>query len=274
MPQPRAHGPRAHGPVALADPACYRAGAVVTVSILDQLLASVTADAPLRAVERGERACAVWSRGLGLASVCPAPTPAAPAPALSVVDAAGSARSLAALSRAADPDQSVLGLAALNSLLDPAGLPLEDGRAQDLLASFADRRICMVGHFPFVERLRRQVRRLVVLELCPGEGDLPAAAAPDEIPAADVVAITGTTLVNHTLDGLLRLATGKTILLLGPSTPLHPALFDHGVDILCGSLAVDPPAVLASVREGLSFRECAGLRRVILRREALATRPR
>jgi uncharacterized protein len=246
----------------------------VTAKILDQLIASLSADAPLRAVERGERACAVWSRGLGLASICPAATtPPAPAAPLAV-DLAGSARALAARASSPDPGLAVLGLAALNSLLDPGELPLEEGRAQDLLASFADRRICMVGHFPFIERLRQQVRRLVVLELCPGEGDLPAAAAPDEIPAADVVAITGTTLVNHTLEGLLRLAAGKTVVLLGPSTPLHPLLFDHGVDVLCGSLPVDPLAVLASLREGLSFRECAGLRRVILRRENLTSQRR
>jgi uncharacterized protein (DUF4213/DUF364 family) len=124
----------------------------------------------------------------------------------------------------------------------------------------------VVGHFPFVEALRRRARHLTVLELSPREGDLPAAAAADEIPAADLVAITGTSLVNHTLDALLELARGKPVLLLGPSTPLSPLLFERGIWALCGSLAADPVAVLAWVRAGLSFRHCPGLRRVVLRR--------
>jgi uncharacterized protein (DUF4213/DUF364 family) len=39
------------------------------------------------------------------------------------------------------------------------------------------------------------------------------------------------------------------VLLVGPSTPLAPLLFAHGVDALSGSVVADPQAVLGQLRE-------------------------
>lgn len=59
-----------------------------------------------------------------------------------------------------------------------------------------------------------------------------AEAASDLIPQADVVAITGSALINHTLDRLLSLAKRQaTVPVLGPSTPLSPVLFEYGASI-------------------------------------------
>jgi uncharacterized protein (DUF4213/DUF364 family) len=44
-----------------------------------------------------------------------------------------------------------------------------------------------------------------ILEQRPGLDDLPAEAAAEVIPQADVVAITGTSLINHTLLAIPRL---------------------------------------------------------------------
>ena len=66
-----------------------------------------------------------------------------------------------------------------------------------------------------------------MLELAPQAGDLPASAAAEVIPQADVVALTSMTLLNHTFDGLLALRRPDAqVMLLGPSTPLAPLLFD------------------------------------------------
>ncbi|NOG68709.1 MAG: hypothetical protein HND41_11120 [Chlorobi bacterium] len=92
-----------------------------------------------------------------------------------------------------------------------------------------------------------------------------AAAAPRFIPQADVVAITSSTLINHTLDGLLALARPEAkVMLLGPSTPLTPVLFDFGVDLLSGVQVVDIAATLASVAASVNFRKMQGVRRVTL----------
>jgi len=95
-----------------------------------------------------------------------------------------------------------------------------------------------------------------VLEQRPSGQDLPADAAYDVIPRADVVAITGTTLINHTFEGLMALCRPRAlVLVLGPSTPLSPILFDHGVHILSGSVVEDVDSVLRAVSQGANFRQ-------------------
>jgi uncharacterized protein (DUF4213/DUF364 family) len=128
-----------------------------------------------------------------------------------------------------------------------------------------DREVTLVGHFPFADRLREGARQLTVLELYPREGDLPASAAARVIPRSDVVAVTSSTLINRTLDGLLELARGKPVILIGPSTPLAPVLLARGVTALCGSVVTDPDAAMRALSEGVGFRRLPGLRRVVVR---------
>ena len=48
-------------------------------------------------------------------------------------------------------------------------------------------------------------RKLWVIEKNPGPGDYPAESAKDLIPDADVLAITGTAITNHSIEYLLEL---------------------------------------------------------------------
>ena len=87
------------------------------------------------------------------------------------------------------------------------------------------------------------------------------------LPQAEVVAITSTTLINHTLGGLMDLiAPGAYKMMLGPSTPLSPVLFDQGFDALSGSIVVDRNQVFNCISQGANFRQVQGVRKVILRR--------
>lgn len=80
--------------------------------------------------------------------------------------------------------------------------------------------------------------------------------APEIIPQADILAITATTLVNYTFEGIFRLRKpGAKVLLLGPSTPLSPLLFEYGVDVLSGSVVEDPERILPLLRQGATFRQ-------------------
>jgi uncharacterized protein len=158
--------------------------------------------------------------------------------------------------------EASIGLAALNSLL-----PVDERRAVeinafDLLAERgAGKKIAIVGHFPQVERLRMTAAEVWVLEKRPTPGDYPAEAAPELIPQADILAITGTTLINHTLEGLLALRQPHTlVMLLGPSTPLTPVLFEYGVDLLSGTQVVDETAVLLTIQQGAAFPQVKGTR--------------
>ena len=183
------------------------------------------------------------------------------------------AATLALSAQAADPVEAAVGLATLNALLQPEPGLLADIDAADwLVAHGRERQVALVGRFPFIDELKPVVARLWVLELSPQLGEYGADQAARIIPQADVVAITSSSLINHTLDGLLALARPEAkVLLLGPSTPLTPLLFDFGVDLLAGVQVVDMEAVLAAVASPANFQKMTGVRRVSmqnLRKEA------
>jgi uncharacterized protein len=173
---------------------------------------------------------------------------------------------LAELALSPHPTQASVGVAAINALLPRHTHLWSEDNAEEVIARQGKgKRVAMVGRFPFVPRLRQRVGELLVLEQDPGPDDLPADQAPEILPKAEVVAITGMTLINHTLDGLLSLCAPETfVILLGPSTPLTPLLFDHGVDILSGAVVTAIEPVLRIVSQGGNFRQVhrAGIRLV------------
>jgi hypothetical protein len=177
-----------------------------------------------------------------------------------------SGRELAELALSPHPTQASVGVATINALLPRQTQLWSEDNAEEVIArQGVGKRVAMVGRFPFVPRLRQRVGDLVVLEQDPGPDDLPASRAPEVLPGAEVVAITGMTLINHTLEGLLRLCLpGAFVILLGPSTPLTPLLFDHGVDILSGAVVTAIEPVLRIVSQGGNFRQVhrAGIRLV------------
>ena len=179
-----------------------------------------------------------------------------------------SGRELAELALEVDhPTLASVGVAGINSLLPPPPSELwDEGNAEHVIAAHgAGKRVVIVGHFPFVPRLKSKVGELIVLDRHPREGDLPAEAAPQVIPEAEVIAITGMTLVNHTMENLLELCSPQSlIVILGPSTPLSQVLFDYGVDMLCGSIVTAIEPVVRAVGQGANFRQVhqAGVRLV------------
>ncbi|RME06155.1 MAG: hypothetical protein D6803_07255 [Anaerolineae bacterium] len=176
---------------------------------------------------------------------------------------------LAWLTDGVSPRKS-LAMAALNAALPPLPFEGEARNAVDLILQRGrERRVALVGHFPFTGRLRARISHLDVLEKRPRPGDLPAEAADRVLPRADLVVITAMTLMNHTFEGLLRLCNPEAqVMLLGPSTPLSPLLFDLGVTMLAGAQVRDIPAALRVIAEGGNFRQVrrAGVDLLIYRR--------
>lgn len=150
-----------------------------------------------------------------------------------------------------------LGLAALNAVLPPLPGGCTEENASQLLARLGRQRtVALIGHFPFVEALRPQVKTLWVLEKNPQPGDLPAERAAEILPQAQVVAITGMTLANHSLPELLsHCAPEAEILLLGPSTPLSTRLAEFGITWVGGAVVENIDPVLRGVRQGATFRQ-------------------
>jgi len=98
------------------------------------------------------------------------------------------------------------------------------------------KRVAVVGHFPLIPKIKKSAGKLWVVEKKPKEGDIGEADADNLIPRADVVAITGTTLTNHTMKHLLERCNPKAyVIALGDTAPLSTILFDYGLDAISGS---------------------------------------
>ncbi len=170
---------------------------------------------------------------------------------------AQTAAELAQLAHSSSLMEASLGMATINALLPLQPERWVDLNAEEVIARHgAGKQVALIGHFPFIPRLQEQVGTLWVLEQEPHGDDLPAQAAADILPQADVVAITGTTLINHTFEQLMALRkAGAIVLLLGPTTPLTPLLFDYGIHLLSGAVVEDIAAVLRAVSQGANFRQ-------------------
>jgi len=232
------------------------------VSITEKLLESIQNDAPVRQVLVG----AFWTAVVletdpprcGLASTLRGVTHDEGSP----VPEAGrllehSGRELAGWLRSASTLEASIGMAAFNALLKVDEAACTEVNAEDVIVERgAGQRVAIVGHFPFVERVRQTAAECWVVEMHPRPGDVPAEQADDVLPQADVVALTGTSIINHTFDGLMRLCRPDAfILLLGPSAPLSLVLFEIGVDGVSGTWVTDPERVLRSVGQGATFRQ-------------------
>ena len=239
------------------------------MGILEDLLASLDHDAPVRSILVGAHWTVVCSRHGGMAATLKDDHPHGHSP----VREAGrlhtkTARELAEYARSDNLLEASIGVAAINSLLDvDESQAVEINAVEVLIEHGGGKNVALVGHFPFIPRLRPVVGNLWVIEQRPVDGEYPAEAAADLIPQADVVAITSSALINHTMDGLLALCRPDALVMaLGPSTPLSPLLFQHGVNILSGSKVVDEPSLLRAIGQGASFQQAEGVRLLTIRR--------
>ena len=233
------------------------------MGILAEIVGTLQNDAPVREVRAGSYWVAAWSRYCGLASTLGDSTE------VDVEKLRGkSGRALAEMALSPVWREAAVGIAAINSLLEVDEGRCHELNARDLLMERgAGKKVALVGHFPFVPQLREAVGELSVLELQPRPGDLPSSEASRVIPEADIVAITGTAFISDTMEELLSYCRPDSlVVLLGPTAPLSPILFEHGVDIICGSRVTDVAAVLTQVSMNTSFREMTGLRMLAMQR--------
>src|SRR6201984_3289472 len=153
-----------------------------------------------------------------------------------------------------------VGIAAMNALADTCWRrrPHPETELRLGIDAFDATEICpgvkvvVVGAFvPFLRELKRRHQPFLVLE------QDPATLKPDELPffrpaneastvvlQADVLLITGTTLINDTLEELLHLAKpAARVTMVGPTVSLSPEAFlRRGADILGTVRIPDPDA--------------------------------
>ncbi|MBI9113101.1 DUF364 domain-containing protein [Maridesulfovibrio ferrireducens] len=111
---------------------------------------------------------------------------------------------------------------------------------------------------PYLKMLKNENRDFSILEkdiatLKPDEllHHVPEERSHEKVAEADLLIITGTTLINDTLEGLLDAAKPTAdIIVVGPTASMLPeAFFDRGVTSVGGVMATDPDRLLDVIGE-------------------------
>lgn len=227
------------------------------MKLVDDLLESVAhLDCPVRRVCLGLHWTVVESRYAGMAHTFRSDHKVEVESSGNLVGR--SALGLAARLRSWEPLEASLGLAALNSLIDPSGSPLNV--FEHILSIAQGRTITVVGRFPWNDQIAQVAAQTYFLEIDPQPGELPSYACEEVIPASDLVVITATALINKTLPRLLELAGHAVSIVLGPSTPMNDVLFRHGADVVAGVRVTNPDALISSLMQGVKeFKKLAGV---------------
>jgi len=164
-----------------------------------------------------------------------------------------------------EPLEASLGLASLNSLIEPRGEPGSVNGA--ILEAIPGRSVAVIGRFPFNGRVASGAGEAFFFETEPTGDELPPFAVEEVLPRVDVAVITATALINKSLPRLLELSRDAWSVVLGPSTPMNDVLLDHGADLLGGIRVVRPDALFSSVMQGVKkFGKIGGIEPIMLGR--------
>ncbi len=179
-----------------------------------------------------------------------------------------SAQELAYWALSDNPLEASIGMAAINSLMELDERSLTEINAAEVIAhECKDKNLVIVGHFPFAERMQTIARNCWVIEKRPFGDDFPEEASQQFIPQADVIAITGTAFINHTIEGLLALCPPLSmVMVLGPSTPMHPLLFNHGISFLSGSRVINEEVAITTIQQDAIFPQVKGVRLLTMKK--------
>jgi uncharacterized protein (DUF4213/DUF364 family) len=153
---------------------------------------------------------------------------------------------LAALWTSENIFEHTIAVAAVNAHWNRYDLVGSAVNGLDLIENRGERTV-VIGRFP---GLAERHPGIAVVEREPRPDEFPEAALPTLLPKAEFVAVTASTIVNGSLPGILALCRDAFVLMIGPSTPLSPALFDLGIDALSGFVARDIARLAEAVSEG------------------------
>jgi hypothetical protein len=143
------------------------------------------------------------------------------------------------------------GMSLLNSLL-PVPPRLYDGDSLQTCAPLARRlRTAFIGHFPDAAVWRGQGWPVDIVELFPKPGDIHWDQSHAVLDKAELVLMTGLTLVNGTFEEVVR-RTPRALfrVIMGPTVPLSPVFFDHGIHLVGSTLVEDAELTKAFCSQG------------------------
>lgn len=154
-----------------------------------------------------------------------------------------------------DEIEMAVALATANALTNRMRGDMLEGDIMEHIHVEAEEKVGMVGHFaPMLPRLREKSSSIVIFEQIERkQGDLlPEKEAYRLLPQCQVAMITSTSILNRTVDKILRAARAcREVILLGASTPLIPEVFEGtSVTFLSGIIITRPLELLRIVSEG------------------------
>lgn len=156
--------------------------------------------------------------------------------------------------------ESVVGVATANALSQMAFQAKPERYVSsdvDVLDLIKPRdRVSMVGYFgPLVPKILRKTRDIYVLERRSIIDDrvkiISSAEASLVLPSSDVILISGSTLVNKTVNQIMRLkGSAREVVLLGPTASVVPQpFFEKGVTVVMGVKITDVKKMLRVISE-------------------------
>lgn len=158
---------------------------------------------------------------------------------------------------AKDPNRlkAAMGLATLNAVLSSGPSAWKTGNVIEAIDVNPNETFGMIGEFsPILHHVRKRTDKIYVFELNAKEGSglYPDSAIGDLLPSCDVVVITATSIINHTIDHILPYCqNARLVCITGPSTPICPEVFrPYNVTLLAGSVVTDPDGALAIISQG------------------------
>lgn len=238
------------------------------MKILEDILSSLDYDTDVKDIRQGIFHTGVVTRYCGLAATLPRDALKQQGP---LVESPGtlnekSPSELVRMAFSGSILEAAIGMAAINSLIEVDESKCSELNARELIINRGKgRNIAIIGHFPFIPKLREIAQNLWVIEKNPRPGDYSEDRAKDLIPEADVLAVTGTAITNHSIEDLLSLKKENTFtVVLGDSAILSPVLFDYGVDAIAGTKVTDTGLALRCVSQGANFRQVKGTRKLIM----------
>ena len=175
--------------------------------------------------------------------------------------------------------KSAIGVATLNALFQ-LFIESENGREYeiikgkdgfDLLEIQPEETVTLIGAFgPYIRRLKRMGNPLYIVEkdsraLRTDELKYfkPESEIPSLLKKSDAIIITGTAIVNHTIDPILSFITnGKRTAIIGPTASMAPdAFFKRGINVMAGVRILDPDSMIKILKQGGSayhlLKECS-----------------
>ncbi len=162
---------------------------------------------------------------------------------------------LLALMTEGDVISAAVGFATLNALLQ-RNLPTSLGEDFfPIIGLQKGERVGMVGFFaPIIPMIRKAGCEILIFEknLERGKNLHGPEEIPELLPTCSVVILSATTLINHTFEEIAaHTGRAREVVMLGPSTPMAPQVFEStGVTLLAGMAVIDPRAALRIVSEG------------------------